>query len=86
MHIIWLHILMYVGPVVFRRIIAQVFLSGHVIKFEIFLRFAIQQPEVMHFHGAGLLSLDGVVDDSNGSGVVDVYWRWQLWMAKFIQS
>jgi hypothetical protein len=42
MNIIWAHMLMYIGRVVFRRIIAQVFLSGHVIKFEIFLRFAVQ--------------------------------------------
>ncbi len=40
----------------------------------------------MHFHGAGLLSLAGVIDDSNGSGVVNVYWCWRLWMAKFIQG
>ena len=42
MHIIWAHMLMYIGHVVFRRIITQVFLSGHVIKFEIFLCFAVQ--------------------------------------------
>jgi hypothetical protein len=42
MHITWSHMLMYVGPVVFRRIIAHVFLSGHVIKFEVFLRFVVQ--------------------------------------------
>jgi hypothetical protein len=40
MHIIWSHMLIFVGCVVLRRIIAQVFLSGHVIKFEIFLRFS----------------------------------------------
>ncbi len=28
----------------------------------------------------------GVIDDSNGSGVVNVYWCWRLWMAKFIQG
>ncbi len=42
MHIIWSHMLMYVSRVVFRRIIAQVFLSGHVINFEIFLHFSVQ--------------------------------------------
>ncbi len=33
-----------------------------------------------------MLPLDGVVDNSNGSGVVDVYWCWQLWMAEFIRG
>jgi hypothetical protein len=42
MYIIWLHMFMYVGYVVFRRIITQVFLSRYVIKFEICLHFAIQ--------------------------------------------
>jgi hypothetical protein len=42
MNIIWAHIMMYIGRVVFRRIITQVFLSGHVINFEIFLCFSVQ--------------------------------------------
>jgi hypothetical protein len=71
-----------VNHVVFRWIVAQLFLTRLIIKFEVFLCFAIQQPEVPHLHCTGTLAFDCVIDDANGSGVVDVNgWRW-LWMAK----
>ncbi len=62
--------LMNVGCVVFRRIIAHVFLFGLIIKFEILLSFPVQQPEVTHFHGSGALTFDSVIDNANGSSVV----------------
>ena len=77
--------LMNVSCVVFRRIITHVFLSGLKMKFEILLSFPVQQPEVMHFHGAGL-TFDSVIDNANGSSVVNVYWCWQLWMPKLVQG
>ncbi len=85
MHIIWTNMLMNVSCVVFRRIITHVFLSGLKMKFEILLSFPVQQPEVMHFHGAGL-TFDSVIDNANGSSVVNVYWCWQLWMPKLVQG
>ena len=33
-----------------------------------------------------MFPFDGVVENSNGSGVVNVYWCWRLWMTKFIQG
>jgi hypothetical protein len=42
MHIIRSNMLMCVSCVVFRGIIVQVFLTGLIIKFEVFLSFAIQ--------------------------------------------
>ncbi len=42
MHIIWTNMLMNVGHVVFRKIIAHVFLSGLIMKFEILLSFPVQ--------------------------------------------
>ncbi len=77
---------MNVGCVVFRRIITHVFLSRLTLKFEILLSFPVQQPEVMHFHGAGVLTFDSVIDNANGSSVVNVYWCWQLLMPKLVQG
>ncbi len=45
-NIIWVDMLMCVGRVVFRRIIAQVFLPGLIVKFELLLRFAVEKLEV----------------------------------------
>jgi hypothetical protein len=74
---------MNVSRVVFRWIVAQVFLTGKKIKFEVCLGFAIQQQEVLHFHCMGMLAFDCVIDYANGSGVVDVNGLWWLWMAEF---
>ena len=54
-----------------------------IIKFEISLGFAIQEPEIAHLHGTGALAFDGVVDDADGGGVVDVYRSRRLRMAQF---
>ena len=78
--------LMNVGRVMFRWIIAQVFLTGLIIKFEVFLCLAIQKPEVTHFHGTGLLAFDRIVDDSDRGGVVDVNRSGRLWMTQFGQG
>ncbi len=45
--------------------------------------FVIQQPEVPHLHCTGTLAFDRVIDNANGSGVVDVNGCPWLWMAKF---
>ena len=83
MHIIQSDMLMNVSHVMFRWIVAQIFLTGLKIKFEVFLCFAIQQPEVPHLHCTGMLAFDRFIDNVNGSGVVNLNGcRW-LWMAKF---
>jgi hypothetical protein len=71
-NIIRVDMLMYVGRVVFRGIIAHVFLSRLIVKFEVFLRFAVKKPEVLHLHCVGALAFDGVVDNANGGSVVYV--------------
>ncbi len=86
MHIIWMNMLINVGCVMFRRVITHVFLSGLIMKFEILLSFPVQQPEVMHFHGPGALMFDSVIDNVNGSSIVNVYWCWRLWMPKLVQG
>ncbi len=78
--------LMNVSCVVFRRMIAHVFLFGLIMKFEILLSLPIQQPEVTHFHGAGAFTFDSVIDNATGSSVVNVYWCWRLWMPKLVQG
>ncbi len=83
MHIIRSDMLMNVSHVVFRWIVAQVFLTWLIRKFEIFLCFAIQQPEVLHLHCMGTLVFDCVIDNANSSAVVYVNGCWWLWMAKF---
>jgi hypothetical protein len=77
--------LMNVGCVVFRRVIAHVFLSGLIMKFEILLSFPVQQPEITHFHGVRELTFDSVIDNANGSSVVNVS-CWRLWMPKLVQG
>jgi hypothetical protein len=74
-NIIWVDMLMYDSRVVFRGIVAQVFLSWLIVKFEVFLRFAVEKPEVSHLHCAGALGFDGIVDNANGGSVVYVDWR-----------
>ncbi len=83
MHIIRSDMLMNVSRVVFRWIVAQVFLTRLIIKFEVFLCFAIQQPKVPHLHCTRTLAFDHVIDNANGSGVVNVNECWWLWMAEF---
>ncbi len=63
---------------VFRWIVAQVLLTGLIVKLEILLCFAIQEPEISHFHQTGALSFDSVIDDANSSGVVNVDECWSL--------
>ncbi len=86
MNIIWSDMLVYVGSVVFRGIIAQVFLPRLIVKFEVLLSFPIKQPEVPHFHGTGALVFDGIVDNANGGSVVDVNRRRWLWVSEFGKS
>ncbi len=78
--------LMYVGRVVFRGIIAQIFLPGLIVKFEVLLCFAVKKPEVSHLHCAGALAFDGIVDNVNSGSVVYVNWRLWLWVSKFGKS
>jgi hypothetical protein len=85
-NIIWSDMLVYVSHVVFRGIIAQVFLPGLIVKFEVLLSFPIKQPEVLHFHGAGALVFGGIVDNADGGSVVDVNRHWWLWVSKFGKS
>jgi hypothetical protein len=78
--------LMNVGSVMFRGIVAQVFSTGLIIKFEVLWCVAIQKPEVTHLHGSGALVFDRVVDDANHGGVVDMNQSGWLWMTQFGQG
>ncbi len=75
-----------VGCVVFRGIVTQVFLSRLIVKFEVFLHFAVKKPEVLHLHCAGALAFDGIVDNTNVGSVVNVNQRWWLWVSEFGKS
>ncbi len=77
---------MYVGRVVFRGIIAKVFLPGLIVKFEVLLRFAVKKPEVLHLNYAGALAFDSIVDNADGGSVVYVNWRQWLWVSEFGKS
>ncbi len=85
-NITWADMLMYVDCVVFRGIIAKVFLPGLIVKFDVLLSFAVKKPEVLHLHCAGALAFDGNVDNANGGSVVYVNWRWWLWVSEFGKS
>jgi hypothetical protein len=86
MHIIWPDMFVNVCCVVFRWLVAQVFLTRRIIKLEVLLCFTIQEPEISHFHCTGMLSFDSVIDTANSSGVVDVDRCWRLRMSKFVKS
>ena len=77
---------MYVARMVFCGIICKIFLSRLIEEAEHTLGFLIQQPKISHFHGAGFLPLDSVVDNPNGSGVVNVYWGWWLGVPEFLEG
>ncbi len=83
MRIIRSDVFMNFSHVVFRCIVAQVFLTGLIIKFEVCLCFAIQQPEVLHLNCTGTLAFDCVIDNAIINGVVNVNGCWWLWMVKF---
>ncbi len=51
-NIIWADLLMNVSCVMFGRVVAQVFLSGLVIKSKELLRFTIKEPEIPHVHSS----------------------------------
>jgi hypothetical protein len=62
------------------------FLSGLIIKFDVFLHFTIKEPKILLFHGVGALPFDGLVDNANCGSVFDIYRVWWLWMSKFSKS
>jgi hypothetical protein len=47
--------------VVFRWVIAKVFLTKLIIHLEVLLCFYIQEPEISHFHCMGMLLFDSVI-------------------------
>ena len=66
------------GPLVVRAVvilglvIAQILLSRIISYFENSLCLVTQQPKISHIHRSRTLPLDGVIEDSDGSGVVDM--------------
>jgi hypothetical protein len=77
---------MYDGCVVFRVIIAEIFLPWLIVKFEVLLCFAVKKPEVLHLHCAGALAFDGIVHNADGGSVVYVNRHWWLWVSEFSKS
>ena len=72
MLVIWshmriVHAIMYLGLG-----ITKILPTGVVINLDHALGFLTQQPEVLHVHCTGLLTLDGGVDDASGGGVIVV--------------
>jgi hypothetical protein len=78
--------LMNVSCVMFARVVPQVLFSGLIIESKESLCFTIKEPEIPRFHSSWMLSFDGVVNNANGSGVVNVYGSWWLWMTKFFKD
>ena len=83
MNIVRANMLVDVSRVILGWVVTEVFLPRLVIKFEVSLGDAIQQPGVSHFHCTGSLAFDSIVDDSNSGCVIDMDGcRW-LRMPKF---
>ena len=49
----------------------------------IYLLNLINQPMILHVHGAGTLIFDGVIKNACGGGFVTMYWIWWLRVGPF---
>ena len=53
---------------------------------ELFSLDLIGYPEIVLFHGAGAVFLDGVVGNARGRGVVTMDWGGWLWVSQFLEG
>ncbi len=86
MNIIWANMLMNVSCVMFGRVVAKIILAGLIMEPKEMLSFTINEPEILHFHSARPLLLDGVGNNANSCGVVNVDGSCWLWMTKFFKD
>jgi hypothetical protein len=70
--------------VVFRGVIAEVFLSRMPSDSELFILHLVADIEISHFHGSGALFFDGTIGDAGGGSIITVDGGWRLWVAKFL--
>ena len=59
-----------VSTMMFGWVLAKILLTRLIIELEVFLSFAIKEPEVTHFNCTRLLLFDGVIDNSDSGGIV----------------
>ena len=67
-----------VGCVYLGRIVSHVLLPWMVVEPHVLLCLLIKEVEVAHFKTSRALSLDSVIDDSNGFCVIHIYRSWWL--------
>ena len=55
-------------------------------KSKLFLRLAVEDPEILIFHGALLGALLGIVDNTDICTIVDMYWHRRLRVARLLED
>ena len=79
-------VLMVLGTMVFRDVVAKVFYAGVPKDFDVFVGCLIHDPEIPHFHGPGALAFDGVIGYADSRGVVAVDGGSRLRMAHLVED
>ena len=72
--------------VIFGGKISEILMSRMIPDFEDLLCFVTQQPKISHVHRPRTLSLDGIINNTHGGGIIDVDGCGRLWVAHFLQS
>ena len=65
--------------IVLGAVVGKIGVPGGPVEVELALGFAAVDPPELHVHGLDVLGNDGVIDDSDGSGVIGLDWRLGLW-------
>lgn len=71
---------------VFCKIIGSIQCTGFPVDNKLALADTIADPIESHINCLGTFLLDGIIDDSFGTGVIRLDWRGGLWVAKFSES
>ena len=66
-------------------VVTNIFLARVPLDIIIYLLGLIDQPIILHVHGAVTLLFDGFINNSRGSGVVTMYWSWGLRVGHLLQ-
>ena len=81
MEVPWAYIGMVAANLMLGLAVGEDLLSWVVCYVKFSLLLLVDDPEKLHFHGSGSLSLNGAVGYTYCSGVIAVYWCWRLLVA-----
>jgi hypothetical protein len=67
-------------------VVSQIFLAGVPNEVIYSLRILICHPKISHFHRARSVAFDGIVCNTNGSGVIAMDGHTGLWMSEVFEG